>query len=246
MIHKFPQLILIAYCLLLLGCSRQTAQDQLSNQTSKENDRQFFIDSIAYNEADRSPYEQTHFVHFAQHKLNLGETVQNRFNPLIYALEEPYMDKKNLPNRTKWLRIIFNPTFYPPHCLTATLKNGKTHLTLSITDGKGGYYPGYLSHKVERIVADTVFTWITNYINSINLKALSKEKLTLDHADGEHWTLEYLSKGSYYSVERFSPHLYGSKKTRKMGELGLILKQYFTADSLISISLFRKYTINRN
>ncbi len=69
----------------------------------------------------------------------------NYRDEFVYALDEPYIDTTQIDKNKKWVRLIVKPTFSRPYCITLDKVKSNTKLTFKMTNGRGGYYSGYLT-----------------------------------------------------------------------------------------------------
>ena len=188
--------------------------------------RVYFKECIAYDgELAYSGIssDSNNFQNFSINKLGISTSVINRYDALIFGLEEDYVDTSDLPNKDSWIRFTIDPIFRIPYCLIIEKKNGLTYLTGKMTDGCGGYYPGYLNFSITQTFPDTLFDYFSKRLKDINFFKLGDEKDNI--ADGEGWTIEFIENDNYNLVERRSPNNYGSPATKHLGKIGLELKK---------------------
>lgn len=214
---------LIFLSCIILGCSQPVDNKKLFNWSENQK-RQYFEDSIAnrmYNGDWGAGEGLNNFTLFSKFLLSDIKAI-NIDNPYIFAFEEPYIDtSKKLPYKD-WIRITVDPCFRIPYCLILEKRGKSSYLTCKMTDGYGGYYSGRLSFVLTQKLSDTLYNNIIKQLNSIDFWKLGLE--TSNGADGETWTIEAIHNGKYNLVERWVPQSYGSTKTRKLGEIGMYLR----------------------
>jgi hypothetical protein len=215
--------------IIILGITLSCQNDSVMGSQKKmeiDKARIYFKECIAYDgELAYSGIssDSNNFQNFSINKLGISTSVINRYDALIFALEEDYVDTSNVPNKDGWIRFTIDPTFRIPYCLIIEKKNGLTYLTGKMTDGYGGYYPGYLNFSITQTFPDTLFDYFSKRLNDINFFKLNDEKDNI--ADGEGWTIEFIENDNYNLVERRSPNHYGSPATKQLGKIGLELKK---------------------
>jgi hypothetical protein len=216
--------------IIILGITLSCQNDDgiIGSQKKMEIDeaRIYFKECIAYDgELAYSGIstDSNNFENFSINKLGVSKSVINRYDALIFALEENYVDTTDLPNTDGWLRITVDPVFRIPYCLVIEKKNGLTYLTGKMTDGYGGYFPGYLNFSITQTFPDTLYEWFSESLNDLNFFKLGEENDNI--ADGEGWTIEFIEKNNYNLVKRRSPNHYGSTTTKQLGKIGLELKK---------------------
>jgi hypothetical protein len=113
---------------------------------------------------------------------------KNKYDPFVYALEEPYIDTTQIDSSKYWFRIVVRPCFRLPYCFIFEKKNGKSFLTTKITNGDGAYYTGVLISTMRFPFGDTLYNKISSQLQSLNFWKLGKDTTCYGGFDGETWT----------------------------------------------------------
>ena len=149
---------------------------------------------------------------------------KNKFDPFIYAFEEPYIDTTKIGANKFWFRITVAPCFRKPYCLIAEKKNNRTYVTAKMTDGDGGYLTGLLDFSTTKTFADTIYNDISKELHELNFWKLDKDTTCSGGFDGESWTFEAIENGRYNIITRWVPLHCGNQVTIQLGKLGVKIR----------------------
>jgi len=222
--HKFS-ITIIFFTLYFYSCKEEMKNEDINKLKSieinwtDEQKRIYFQDSIAYR--------------MYNGKLGMGDSInnfeifsrimlsdikaKNKDEPLIFALEEPYIDTTKINNDKYWFRVVVEPTFSKAFCLIVEKKYKRTYVTLKLTDGYGSYYTGLLNFSITKVYPDTLYTNISKVLHKVNFWNLGKDTLNVHGIDGENWTFEAIENGKYNIIKRWCPEAYGNRITRELG-----------------------------
>ena len=159
----------------------------------------------------------------------------NKADAFIYAFEEPYIDSTNLAKDKSWLRITVDPCFRTPYCIILEKKNNKSYLTTKVTDGQGGYYTGKLVFSLTEIFSDSLYNVVSKELNELDFWTLDKDTTCLGGNDGESWTFEAIENGKYNIIIRSVPLDCGNSVTKKLGQIGTMLRMKSNLVEILSI-----------
>jgi len=193
---------LITFILILLiafttfySCKKNASNKNLTWTENQK--RKYFQDSIAfrngwgYYSGDSSLNNFCVFMDHFYPKL----IAKNKYIPFVYAFEEPYIDYTNIDKSKNWFRIIIDPCWRIPVCITLEKRNNLTYLTTKITNGHGGYCTGTLLLTLTKVFPDTLYDNISKRLNKMSFGKLECEPFDCD--DGETWFFEGIEKGNY-------------------------------------------------
>jgi hypothetical protein len=132
---------------------------------------------------------------------NLDRFIRDWFSKQLAAMDEPSIScgKPGDVYRFTWLR-----TFHHPVAIRIAAQGDNTILYAVELDGKGGYAPGKVLRRIERIVSPTEFEDLKILFSSSQFTSIST---TEDRAgfDGAEWILEQSDEAGYHLVVRWSP-----------------------------------------
>jgi hypothetical protein len=214
------------------------SRDKLVVRTEEEK-RNYFQDSIAnrmYNGRLGKGDSLNDFTIFAREML-ADRKSKNVINPIIYALEENYIDTTDIKGDKCWFRLTVDPTFRIPYCLVVEKKNRRTYLTAKMTDGRGGYYSGKLDFSVTKVFPDTLYDNLSRQLHDLNFWSLGDDRID-GGLDGETWIIEAIEDGKYNLIARWVPQHYGDSTTRQLGRLGIKIRE--------TSKLFEVFAVERN
>lgn len=182
--------------LFFFSCHHETnKQIKLWTENQK---RKYFIDSIAYRYGS-GRVKLNNFDVFID-SLYPEIKAKNKHNPFVYAFEEPYIDTTKIDSSKNWIRIILDPCWRIPTCITLEKKYGMSYLTSKITNGSGGYFTGILICTLSETSSDSLYDNISKELHKIRFWNLHDEKFDCD--DGETWYFESMENGKYNCVMR--------------------------------------------
>ena len=147
---------------------------------------------------------------------NLDKFVREWYSKHMSAMNEPSLSC-GTPGETyrfTWLRSFHNPV-----SLRVEVQEGIATLHSIELDGAGGYEPGNVLRKDERVLSSGELNEIRSIFLDSNFHSLPT---TVDRmgADGAEWILEQSGSGGYHLVIRWSPD---SGEVYKIGNLFLTL-----------------------
>lgn len=222
--------ILTIISLTLASCNDYKTSDDILQPTksawSEERKWTYFQDSIAYRiyngrqgAADSlNDFEVFSRIMFADIK------AKNKFDPFIYAFEEPYVDTTKIAANKSWFRITVAPCFRKPYCLVAEKINNRTYVTAKMTDGDGGYFTGLLEFSTIKTFTDSIYNDISKELHKLNFWKLGKDTTCSEGFDGEIWTFEAIENGKYNLISRWVPLHCGNQETIQLGKLGVKIR----------------------
>jgi hypothetical protein len=226
--HQFT--LLTIFILTLVGCinNEKTDNKPQSNNSiwSEEQKWNYFQDSIAhrmYNGRFGKGDSINDFEVFSRIMFKDIKS-KNKFDPLIYAFEEPYIDTTKIDSTKFWFRISIAPCFRKPICLVVEKKNNKTNVTAKMTDGDGGYLTGLLDFSITKTFTDSVYNDISKELHQLNFWELKEDTTCISGYDGEFWTFEAIENGKYNIINRWLPLHCGNSKTIQLGKLGVKIR----------------------
>lgn len=141
----------------------------------------------------------------------------NYRDEFVYALDEPYIDTTQIDKAKKWFRLIVKPSFTSPYCITLEKVKNNTKVTFKMTNGRGGYYSGYLTLASFLYFKETLYDSYSSRLNKIKFWEI-KGKDSSCHAvlDGTSLVFEAIDKGRYNIVYRHSPWVCTSKEAQEL------------------------------
>lgn len=198
------QLLLVAFLIILFACNTSCKPDLKENKAkwTESQKRKYFSENIAYRNGSgmvNSTKSLWNFINFMD-SLYPEVNSKNKYNSLVYAFEEQYVDTTKIDRSISWIRVILSPCFRIPSCITLEKKNGRTYLTSKITNGNGGYYSGKLLASLIKVYSDTLFDNVCKELQEVDFWNLGEEKFGCN--DGETWDFEAIEKGRYNYVQR--------------------------------------------
>ena len=214
----------------MLSCTYKSSKSQEPGKLSETQKRKIFVDSFTI----RSPKDTaTTFRRFMDD--NYPELkAKNKYDPLIYALEEEFVDTTNINTEKSWFRISVYPVFRKPYCLIIEKDGDNAFLTTKITNGEGGYYTGTLAVKMKYQIADTFYNSILKDLQNLDfLKMPIRDTTCGPGFDGETWTFELIEKSKYHILERWLPEACGDNKTRRLAQIGLRIRELSKLDNVL-------------
>jgi hypothetical protein len=220
-----PRYYSIIFAALTIACTlieKRSSDEAWTEKTIV----QYFKDSIAYRMYNGSYGEGdslNDFVRFSKYVLK-NERAKNSDDPFILGFDEKYIDTTKIDTSKRWLRITIDPVFRIPHCLILEQQDKKSILTLKMTDGRGGYYSGYLNFVSKEPFSDSLYNDIYNKLQVLNFWNLKEDSACLVGCDGETWTFESMHDGKYNLIRRWVPRSCGDTTTRQLAALGFSLR----------------------
>lgn len=209
-------------------CSSDLATKEMAY--SEADARKFFKDSIAG--PDYKEFTSEKFCRFL--KRYYPELKTKTPNALIYAMEEPFVDTTSVDTLRQWFRVTVDPCFRKPYSLIVEKVNGKSSLTIKVTNGFGCQYPGLLASTTKyRFIGDHYDTVATK-LESLNFWTLGDDTTCHGGLDGEEWLIEAASKGKYNAIYRWVPQSCGDSTTRKLANMVKHLATESKLDAIMS------------
>lgn len=215
------KLSLVLFCsLFLLSCNENDRSDNVSINDSIKL-RNYFAKHLSYCDGC---YLQSPFDPFIQKEFNgytLDIRIRRSISSFLYALEEEGLLKNQRSEeifRFLWLRSFDVPIVFK----IEKFKDNKILYTVKYTDGKGGYYPGVLKAKLEKILDVSIwkkFSTIVSEASYYQLKPFDTSRYMKFACDGASWLIESKSKGKYNFVLRWSPDYLSTKMKKDSVEL---------------------------
>ena len=189
---------------------------------NEERKRTYFQDSIAFRMYNGKGGEGDSLNNFNIFSRTMFADIKasNILDPLIYALEEPYIDTTKIPADKRWIRITVSPTFRKPYCIVIEKKMRTTLLTAKMTNGQGGYMTGVMDLTMTKTIDDSIFNSLSNQLVQLNFWELSADTTCSSGFDGEYWTFEAIENGEYNLLYRWSPKFCGNESTKRLSEIG--------------------------
>jgi hypothetical protein len=211
------------YSIIAITSCKQNLNEKKA-KWSESQKRKYFSENIAYRYSSGMVNSRKPLWNFRIFIDSLYPEInsKNKYNSLVYAFEEPYIDTTKIDSSKSWIRVILSPCWRIPTCLTLEKRNCKSYLTSKITNGKGGYYSGNLLATLTKVYSDTLFDNISKELQNINFWNLGVEENNCD--DGETWDFEAIEKGKYNYITRFCLRKNETNLTRvKLYKIGLKL-----------------------
>ncbi len=228
--------IIVLIFLLASSCQQSEKSDKTYNWSEQEI-KQYFIDSIAMgNGYYDNPDSLNKFSFFMKTFYNNSKALNN-LDEFVYALDEPYVDPSQIDINKKWLRLIVKPTFSNPYCITLDRINKDTKVTFKVTNGKGGYYSGYLKFSNFAYFKDTLYNSYASRLDKINFWGIKGKDSTCDLVlDGTSYVFEAIDKGRYNIVYRHSPSFCSSNEAQELLKISKDLFEISDAKNLLKIN----------
>jgi hypothetical protein len=191
------QIFFLIVCISLLFFSCHRVSDKPVNNWTENQKRQYFQDSIAFRYGWGTVNSKGNLNDFSvfMDSMYPESRAKNKYNPFVYAFEEPYIDTTNIDPSKYWIRIIIDPCWRIPVCITLEKRNKLSYLSTKITNGQGGYYTGLLLLTITKVFPDTLYDNISLKLNSLNYWNQQEEPDPC--LDGETWYFEGVEKGHY-------------------------------------------------
>ncbi|MBN8666549.1 MAG: hypothetical protein J0M30_03535 [Chitinophagales bacterium] len=196
---------IISLVFLAFSC-RQTGHVDKKYSWTEQEIKQYFIDSIAMGNGNYdNPDSLNKFQYFIKTIYDNSKSI-NYWDEFIYALDEPYIDTTKIDIHRHWLRLTVKPTFSNPYCITIEKIKNTTKATFKMTNGKGGYFTGYLILTNFSYFKDTLYNSYITKLDKINFWGIKGRDSTCHSVfDGTSLSFEAIEKGKYNAVYRHSP-----------------------------------------
>lgn len=229
-------IIIISSVLLALSCRQSNHPDKKYNWSEQEV-RQYFIDSIAMGNGNYKNPDSLNKFEFFMKTFYDNSRAKNYRDEFIYALDEPYIDTTKIDKDKKWFRLIVNPTFLNPYSITLDKIKNNTKVTFKMTNGRGGYYSGYLTLTNFSYFKDTLYNSYISRLDKINFWEIKGNDSTC-HAvfDGTTFVFEAIDNGKYNVVYRHSPSSCTSKEAQEFSKIGGDLFEISGADKFWKVN----------
>jgi hypothetical protein len=223
---------------VLIACknSKQARMSKEHTAWTEEKKRRFFIDSLAYNDKLFPPDTGNSkiFKAFMDKNYPVLQT-PNKYNPFIYALEEPYIDTTKIDAAKHWFRLSVQPSFGSAYCFVIEKQENKTFLITKMTNGNGGYLTGTLALYMKVPFSDTLYNNLLQKLQDLKFYSLPPHDTSCGLGlDGETWTFELLDGGKYRLLGRWSPEHCGNSETKQLGQIGLRIKKLSRLDRVLA------------
>lgn len=111
------QVFAILLLVVLAACKNRAQSNSPSKVWTEEQKRKYYTDSFSYSGNDFQMRRDTsvRFDKFMDEQYPELKAV-NKYEPLIYAMEEPYIDTTKINKTKHWFRITVSPcSDYPIH-----------------------------------------------------------------------------------------------------------------------------------
>lgn len=130
----------------------------------------------------------------------------DRYSDQLEALQEPSLWELSTTQKAESYRFLWLRTFHHPIAIRVDLRgDGTAQLTVKMTNGAGGHYPGKLiDNSTLRLSTDETKRFV-GQIDEHNFWKLSAVDTVLGGADGAQWIIEGVKTGTYHVVDRWSP-----------------------------------------
>jgi hypothetical protein len=130
--------------------------------------------------------------------------------PSLYLVSQA-----NRPRGQESLRFTWLPTFHHPVVVRIeTLDDGEQKLIATRLSGAGGYDPGEVKDRIERMLTPAESRRLEKMLNQTRIFGLPPTLCADGGADGAQWIFEAADVGGYHFVNRWSPR---KGEARKMG-----------------------------
>lgn len=241
------QFLNILLLFLLFGCSNQKPIEIANAPVgvwSNDSIKKYFKDSIALSHpADQIDLSDSlnNFAFFSKRFFSHIKS-KNLSEPLIYSFEEPYIDTTSISKDKKWFRIIINPCFSIPYCITAERIENDTKLTTKMTNGFGCYYPGFLTFTNIQYKPDSLYNSISRKLEKSNFWDFTNDTTCAKILDGEFWTVEAIENGKYKLITLHSPDFCSSQQAKSIVDIVDKLRDLTKLNEFIDVKM---KTINK-
>lgn len=122
----------------------------------------------------------------------------------LQGMHEVSFWKSSLDTDFHAYRFLWLRTFDPPLVVRLDLSSLKSSLTLKVTDGKGGYDPGRIVHRVEKDISQTQINRFLEQLDSLGFWQSQSDQVS-GGIDGSSWILEGVKAGKFNFLDRWSP-----------------------------------------
>jgi len=236
--------VIMLLSLLVFGCSSNKKEKSLAAIASSKSEwtevqkRKYFQDSIANLMYNGRLFGDTinGFEYFIdKHYPNIKS--RNKYDAVLYACEEPWIDSTNIDTDKYWFRITVSPCFRKPYCLVIEKKLNKTYLTSKMLSGDGGYYSGLPTFSFTKFFDTTLYNQVSVQLNNLKFWKLDKDSTCMGGTDGEVWTFEAIENGKYNLISRWVPTHCGNETTLQLGRLGLMLEDSSRVFEVLKVAM---------
>ena len=205
---------------LTLSC-RQSNHTVKKNNWTEQEIKQYFIDSIAMGNGNYKNPDSLNRFDFFMKTFYDNSKAKNYWDEFVYALDEPYIDTTKIDKDKRWIRLIVRPTFLNPYSITLDKIKNDTKVTFKMTNGRGGYYSGYLTLTSFLYFKDTLYNSYNLRLDKINFWEIKgKDSTCPELLDGTTFVFESIDKGKYNVVYRQSPSTCISKEAQELSKIG--------------------------
>lgn len=232
--------VLIAIC--AVSCKSNTSSKGIVDQNqewSESKKIKYFQDSIAYRlfNGDFGQGQGLNRFKTFSSIMYPNLKAKNKANAFLFAFEEPYIDTTQIDKTKSWLRIVADPTFRTPFCITIELKNNRTYLTLKTTDGQGGYYSGLLNFSVTKTYSDSLYNNFSKLLHEASFWNLERKPgdTGCNSTDASGWTFEAIENEHYNIFELSDPLFCGSPEIMRIGQIGQLLVEKVNSIKMASL-----------
>lgn len=221
---------------LFFSCANKAPSEGKPKELTEEQTRKFFADNFAFAERDFIDHQEstTSFEAFMnEHYPDLK--AKNKYDPFVYAFEEPYIDTTKIDTAKHWFRLTVNPVFRKPYCLVVEKQNDKCYLRTKVTDGEGGYYTGTLALQMTFQFKDTLYNNLVHDLETLRFWNMPLHDTNCRGGlDGETWTFEAIEGGKYHLLGRWFPEGCGDSLTRRLAKVGLRIRNSSKLDKVLT------------
>jgi hypothetical protein len=223
-------IFLILLIAIEINCQNQMTEKIRKPCISDSVFRNYFQDSIAYNDFFTKSFLKQISKKCGASHLKTPENYDDSlylpiFYMLLYAFEEEYINFNKPDNNAELYRFSVKPCFRKPYCIKLEKKNNKTYYTVKLTDGDGGYFTGTLTNSITKIYDDSLINCVSQRFIELNFWNLSEDTTCGRGFDGETWFIEALKNGRYNLIHRWVPYSCGDSTTHQLGNIGIELRQ---------------------
>jgi hypothetical protein len=167
-------------------------------------------------------YEREFVSYFPDGTLNEKQHCHNsynqRYSKYLSALQEPVF-KKPVPEKTQVYRFLWLRTFDVPVCIRINIGSGSsTTLTIKVTNGLGGYFPGDIIKNRTIILTEAQKNEFLDTLLRNKFWDLKNEKRS--GKDGARWLIEGIKENKYHVTHSWSP-----KSNNSIREIGMLMLQ---------------------
>ena len=219
---KMKLLCILVPFVFLTACaditSQQTAAGDNTSASKSARDstaRSYFKTHIAGGNINNFP-EELFAAFIADFYPELKTAYTNLF---LYAMEEDFIDSCAIDSSRQMFRVTVDPCFRRPYCIVVEKKAGKGSLSIKITDGYGGQYPGLLASTTRFQFVGDMYDQVSRKLDSLRFFELGKDTTCGMGLDGEWWLLEFVERGRYNAIHRWVPQHCGDSTTRQLARL---------------------------